>query len=41
MEDEELLAAIRWQLQQISSNTAVNGAEKITAKKHKRRRGNG
>ena len=27
MEDDELLAAIRWQLQQLSSRSAVDGAE--------------
>ena len=45
MEDDELLAAIRWQFQQMSSPTAANGAERITseitAKKHKGRRSNG
>jgi hypothetical protein len=33
MEDEELLAAIRWQLQHLST-TAANGAEEITTQKH-------
>jgi hypothetical protein len=32
MEDDELVAAIRWQLQQMSSRGAANGAEQITAK---------
>ena len=45
LEDDELLAAIRWQLQQLSSPAAANGAEQITsdikAKKPKRRRTNG
>jgi len=45
MEDDELLAAIRWQIQQLSSRTAANGTEQITSdikgKKHKRRRTNG
>ena len=45
MEDEELLAAIRWQLQQLSSPTAANGAEhansNIKPKRQKRRRTNG
>ena len=27
MEDDELLAAIRWQLEQLSHRTAANGAE--------------
>ncbi len=45
MEDEELLAAIRWQLQQLSSPTPANGAEhansNIKPKRQKRRRTNG
>lgn len=45
MEDDELLTAIRWQLQQLQSPTAANGAERIhsdiKAKKHKRRGSNG
>lgn len=45
MEDDELLIAIRWQLQQLSSAGAANGAERIAsdikAKKHKSRRTNG
>src|SRR5262249_19621311 len=44
-EDDELLAAIRWQLQQLSSTSAVNGAKQQPAsapktKRHKRRRPN-
>jgi hypothetical protein len=31
MEDDELLAAIRWQFQQLSSRTEANGAEQITS----------
>jgi hypothetical protein len=42
MEDDELLAAIRWQLQQLPSTAAENGAEQITSdikvKKQKKRR---
>ena len=42
MDDDELLSALRWQLQQLSPVAAANGAEPIssdiTAKKHKRRR---
>ena len=45
MEDDELLTAIHWQLQQLSSAPTANGPEQITseikAKKHKRRRTNG
>ena len=45
MEDDELLAAIRWQLQQLSSPAAANGAKRIASdtktKKHKSRRTNG
>lgn len=45
MEDDELMAAIRWQLQQLSSSAAANGVEQVTSnvtgKKHKRRRTNG
>ena len=45
MEDDELLTALRWQLQQLPSPAAANGAEHvssdISAKKHKRRRTNG
>jgi hypothetical protein len=42
MEDDELLAAIRWQLQQLSSPLVANVAEQVTsdikAKGRKRRR---
>ena len=42
IEDDELLAAIRWQLKQLSSPTAPNGAEQLSlqrkSKKQKRRR---
>ena len=31
MEDDELLAAIRWQLQQLSSTTETNGPEQMTS----------
>ena len=45
MEDDELLGAIRWQLQQLSSSSVANGAEEITsdikAKRGKRRRTSG
>jgi len=45
MEDDELLAAIRWQLQQLSSPSVANGAEQVTsdlkAKGRKRRRTSG
>lgn len=45
MEDDELLTAIRWQLQQLSSRAGANGTEQITsdikAKKHKSRRTSG
>ncbi len=45
MEDDELLAAIRWQLQQLSSPLVANGAEQITSdikgKRRKRRRSSG
>jgi hypothetical protein len=45
MEDDELLTAIHWQLQQLSSAPTANGPEQSTsgikAKKHKRRRTNG
>ncbi len=40
MEDHELLAAIRWQLQQLSSPSGANGAEPINSDtKAKRRKG--
>lgn len=35
MEDDELLTAIRWQLQQMSSASAANGASDIPAKQSK------
>jgi maltooligosyltrehalose synthase len=45
MEDDELLAAIRWQLQQLSSPSVANGVEQTTsdikAKGRKRRRTSG
>jgi hypothetical protein len=45
MEDDELLTAIHWQLQQLSSAPTANRPQQITsdikAKKHKRRRANG
>lgn len=45
MEDNELLAAIRWQLQQLSSSTGTNAPEQMTSdikgKRHKKRRTNG
>jgi hypothetical protein len=45
MEDDELLAAIRWQLQQMSSTGAPNGAARVASdiksKKHKSRRTSG
>ena len=45
MEDDELLTAIRWQMQQLSSVPTANGAEQIPAdievKQHKGRRTNG
>jgi hypothetical protein len=31
MEDDELLAAIRWQLEQLSHRTAANGVEQIAS----------
>ena len=40
MEDDELMAAIRWQLQQLSSPAVANGAEEIASNlKPKRRKG--
>ena len=41
MEDDELLAAIRWQLQQMPSTSAANGTGETTAKKNKKRRTSG
>jgi hypothetical protein len=45
MEDDELLRAIRWQLQQLPSPTHANGERKVASetrpKRHKRRRTNG
>jgi hypothetical protein len=44
MEDDELLRAIHWQLEQLSSRTQANGdqaASEIKPKRHKRRRTNG
>jgi hypothetical protein len=45
MEDDELLAAIRWQLEQLSSEAEVNGAglsaSNTKGKKQKKRRTNG
>jgi hypothetical protein len=42
IEDEELLVAIRWQLEQISSSTGANGTKQISSstkpKRPKRRR---
>ena len=42
MEDEQLLSAIHWQLQQLSSAPTANGpaetTSEINSKKHKRRR---
>jgi hypothetical protein len=43
MEDDELLAAIRWQLEQLSSrtpNSAQHPNSNTKAKKQKRRRAN-
>jgi hypothetical protein len=31
MEDEELMAAIRWQLQQLSAPAGANGAEQVSS----------
>jgi hypothetical protein len=40
MEDDELLAAIRWQLQQLATPAVANGAEQINSDtKAKRRKG--
>jgi hypothetical protein len=45
MDDDEVVATIRWQLQQFSPHSAANGTEQATsdttAKKQKKRRANG